>query len=81
MRRPAEFLDEAEWTCTCCGMRLPREQFARDRTKTFGRRSWCRSCETERVKRYYRENRERILDERAARRGASSAGADDLRGV
>jgi hypothetical protein len=68
VRRPAEFLNEDEWTCTRCGVLLPREEFARDRTKTFGRRSWCRRCETERVKRYYRENRERILDERAARR-------------
>lgn len=68
-RRQAEYLVSAEHVCTRCGGTFPPEEFARDRSRTFGIKSWCRGCENAKSKAYYRENRERLPDEAWAKRG------------
>jgi hypothetical protein len=71
-RRGAEWLHSDESACSRCGgsTKWP-DGFALDGSKTFGRKSWCKKCESAKSRAYYRENRERILDARAERRGGS----------
>jgi hypothetical protein len=52
-----------------CGGVKPAEEFTLDRDKPSGRGSYCRPCDRERSKAYYRANRERILARVAAKRG------------
>ena len=47
--------------CSRCGKRLSIEQFARDGSKASGHRSWCKQCEGEKGRRYYKANRARKL--------------------
>ena len=52
-----------------CGGVKPAEEFTLDRDKPSGCGSYCRPCDRERSKAYYRANRERILAKAAAKRG------------
>jgi hypothetical protein len=73
-RRAAEFLISSESLCSRCGGTVPwPDGFAIDKSKTFGRKSWCKKCESRKSIAYYWANRERILDERAAKRGGKRA--------
>ena len=54
-----------------CGVEKPLEEFHRNRTRKDGRQNACRPCNTERNKRWYRENpdvRRRRMDEQVRRR-------------
>lgn len=43
-------------TCSRCGTTRPQDQFAKDRTKATGRKSWCKDCDNARCKRYYHDS-------------------------
>lgn len=45
-------------TCSRCGKTRPFAEFAKDRAKKTGRKSWCKACDAERCRRYYEQNRE-----------------------
>ena len=49
-------------TCTKCGETKPLDDFHRDKTKAGGRKSNCKECERERKRRFYEENREKVLE-------------------
>lgn len=66
---PPEYLISAERVCLRCGGTFPREEFARDASKTFGFKSWCKECERKRGRAYYAANRERILEAAVRKRG------------
>lgn len=69
-RRGAEFLPSDESVCSRCGGTVAwPDGFALDKSKTFGRKSWCKACDSAKSLAYYRANRERILDVAAAKRG------------
>jgi hypothetical protein len=53
--------------CPRCERVLPRSEFARDRSKASGRKSWCKTCDKAKSRRYYAANRERVLAKRAKR--------------
>ncbi len=74
--RESQYLDASEKVCSRCGETLPRDAFVR-RTESRGGdyKGWCRQCDAERSRVYYRANRERILEAAAARRGGSRAEA------
>ena len=57
-----------ERVCPCCGEVRQLGEFARDKSKASGRKSWCKRCDSERALRYYRENRERVLARMADKR-------------
>lgn len=48
-------------TCPRCGEDRAVEEFARDKSKSNGRKSFCKSCDNAKSKRYYAANRERVL--------------------
>jgi len=59
--------------CSRCGVDKPLEQFAVDRSKRSGRKTWCRACDAERSIRYYQahvEERRRKNRERARAKAA-----------
>jgi hypothetical protein len=60
---------EGERFCARCGTRKKLEEFATDRSKRSGIKSFCKTCENEKSKAYYRANREAVLEKAAARRG------------
>jgi hypothetical protein len=39
-------------TCSKCGEELPVEEFARDRTKASGYKSFCKACDNAKSRRY-----------------------------
>ncbi len=45
--------------CTKCGEEKPLSEFHRDRTKSDGRKSWCKLCTSGYQREYYEENREK----------------------
>jgi hypothetical protein len=49
---------------------LPVEEFARDRTKASGYKSFCKACDNAKSRRNYEANRERRLASMAKRRAA-----------
>ena len=49
-------------TCTKCGETKSLDDFHRDKTKAGGRKSNCKECERERKRRFYEENREKVLE-------------------
>ena len=49
-------------TCTKCGETKPLDAFCRDRSRADGRFSWCRECAAEYKRRYYEENRDKVLE-------------------
>jgi hypothetical protein len=53
--------------CPRCERFLPVSDFARDKSKASGHKSWCKACDRAKSKRYYAANRERMLAKRAAR--------------
>jgi hypothetical protein len=53
--------------CPRCERVLPLVEFARDRSKASGHKSWCKACDRAKSKRYYAANRERVLTRQAAR--------------
>jgi hypothetical protein len=55
--------------CQRCGGWLAPEEFTLDRSKPAGLGSYCRPCDRELSREYYRANRERILAKLAAKRG------------
>jgi hypothetical protein len=68
-RRPGISLNLTEKLCFQCGGVKPLEEFTRDKRKINGAGTYCRDCDRERSKAYYRANRERILERAAAKRG------------
>jgi hypothetical protein len=48
-------------TCTKCGETKPLSEFAVDRSKGDGLKSWCKACDNARSRAYYAANRERVL--------------------
>jgi hypothetical protein len=68
-RRSAIFLNLTEKRCFQCGGVKPLEEFTHDKRKISGAGTYCRACDRERSKAYYRANRERILERAAAKRG------------
>ena len=63
------FLNLTEKRCFQCGGVKPLEEFTHDKRKISGAGTYCRDCDRERSKAYYRANRERILERAAAKRG------------
>jgi hypothetical protein len=55
--------------CPRCGEDRAAEEFARDGTKASGRKSFCKSCDNAKSKRYYEANREHVI-RRIKRRAA-----------
>lgn len=58
--------------CPKCGETKPVSEFATDRSKASGHKSWCKACDNEKSKRYYRANAEAVIarvSKRAAGRG------------
>jgi hypothetical protein len=53
--------------CYACAEQLPASRFARDSSKGSGLKSICRSCDREKSRAYYLENRERKLAKANAR--------------
>jgi uncharacterized CHY-type Zn-finger protein len=53
--------------CYKCKQDLPVEDFARDKSKSSGRKSICKACDNEKAKRYYADNLD--LDGPSKRRG------------
>ena len=51
-------------TCTKCGETKPLDDFHRNRTKASGWRSRCRECDAKCRRRYYEENRDKVLENR-----------------
>ena len=49
-------------TCTKCGETKPLDDFHRDKTRTGGRRPYCKECVQEYTRRYYEENRDKWLE-------------------
>jgi hypothetical protein len=47
--------------CPRCERDLPLRDFALDRSKASGRKSHCQGCDSAKSKRYYAENRERVI--------------------
>jgi hypothetical protein len=58
--------------CTKCRENLPISQFAADRSKALGRRSWCKPCEQEKSRRYYAEHRSRVIARVSAQQKAKT---------
>jgi hypothetical protein len=65
--------------CYACGEHKPVDEFYRDSSKASGRMARCKACDLEKGKRYYAENRARILarHEPAALRELVCAGCDE----
>ncbi|MFA5407193.1 MAG: hypothetical protein WC343_00295 [Bacilli bacterium] len=53
--------------CTKCGEEKPLTEFYRDRTKSDGRKSWCKLCTSGYQREYYEENREKRAGQRPRR--------------
>lgn len=49
-------------TCTKCGETKPLDEFYRHKGKADGVQSECKECKRERQRRYYEENRDKVLD-------------------
>ncbi len=62
-------------TCSRCASRKPLAEFARDRSKASGYRSFCKACDRTKSKAYYETNFEAKLERAAARYAAKHAGA------
>lgn len=60
-----------ERICTTCGEMKPAEDFHRDSRRTDGRRTSCKVCRTEAVKRWYHANQERQATRQRARYAAN----------
>lgn len=58
--------------CYSCDRLRRHDEFVVDRSRPQGRGSRCKECDRERVKEYYRENRERVLAKAAAKRGPAA---------
>jgi len=58
-----------EKRCPGCGGLKALEDFTADRSKSDGYGSYCRPCDQERSREYYRRNREAVLARAATRRG------------
>ena len=48
-------------TCTKCGETKPLDDFHRQRSSADGRKAWCRECAAESKRRWYEENRDKVL--------------------
>jgi len=68
-RRAPIYLNLTEKRCFHCGGIKPLEEFTHDKRTFSGAGTYCRDCDRERSKAYYRANRERILERAAAKRG------------
>ena len=64
---PIRSLPDAVTRCPRCERVFPVSEFARDRSKASGRKSWCKTCDSAKSKSYYAANRERVLAKRAKR--------------
>jgi hypothetical protein len=53
--------------CRKCDEVKELSEFARDRSKAFGRKSVCKACDRAKAQRYYVTNREAILARARAR--------------
>jgi hypothetical protein len=62
-------IPESKKKCQRCGGWLAPEEFTVDRSKPAGLGSYCRPCDRQLSREYYRANRERILAKLAAKRG------------
>lgn len=49
-----------ELTCRKCGFTGALDEFIKDKRAKLGRRNVCRSCERERLRKYQRENRDKV---------------------
>jgi hypothetical protein len=59
--------------CSRCGHVKPLEDFAVDRSKRIGRKPWCRECDNQRSREYYKANAEKIIARTSARRRTQSS--------
>lgn len=59
--------------CPKCSRELPLAQFASDRWKASGHKSWCKSCDNAKSRAYYEANYERKLAYMAVQRAAARA--------
>jgi hypothetical protein len=53
--------------CPRCDRDLPQAEFARDASKASGHKSWCKACDREKSRRYYEQNREKVIARVSAR--------------
>ena len=56
-------VNPAEPPCKCvsCGEALRADEFYVDRSKASGRRSFCKSCDRARARRYYGDHRAQVV--------------------
>jgi hypothetical protein len=54
--------------CPRCSQRRALDDFAVDRHKSSGRKSWCKRCDRERSRAYYREHAAQVIARVQARR-------------
>jgi predicted RNA-binding Zn ribbon-like protein len=47
--------------CPTCERLLDVGEFALDRSKASGRKSWCKSCDAAKARRYYQRNRAAVI--------------------
>ena len=66
---------EEQVRCTKCREDLPISEFAADRSKALGRRSWCKPCERENSRRYYVEHRAAVIARVSAQQKSKRARA------
>lgn len=58
--RTYSIVSEDGKTCPDCGIHKPFTEFHKDSQKKSGYRTYCKDCQTNRVKNHYKENSERI---------------------
>jgi len=54
--------------CSKCGETKLASDFATDRSKAGGHKSWCKRCDNEKSRRYYAANSKRIIKRVLAKR-------------
>jgi hypothetical protein len=58
--------------CSKCGVDQPEASFAVRSDRPSGRKSWCKTCDAEKARRYYAKNRDRVIA-RVAKRSRRAA--------